>query len=354
VCPAKLVLLDLKRNGTVIHRYEFPADVVPRGLNYLNKIALDDALGGYAYITDNSGADPGIVVYSRRLNQSWKVREDNTMRAAQNAVAFSVNGTNLNFSIHIDGITLGPYFDPAELAGVNLNPRDRLYNANGDQRTERNVYYCPLSSYHLYSLPASLLRDPELIRRASPRDIAQAITDHGVKASQTDGMVMDNRGILYYSLLKQHAIAQWDSYAPFTFENQNIVARDDVHIQWTDGMGFDEDGYLYVMVNRLHNFVAGRLNPAETNFRVLRSKTGTLSYVHTARRGDDGIFIPDGLSPDYNGISENDILLSSTTASYEGRTAGSRHYFYNSAPSSFNNYRYLTLLFTIFLAVLAR
>lgn len=35
------------------------------------------------------------------------------------------------------------------------------------------------------------------------------------------------------------------------------------------------------MVNRLHNFVAGRLDPAEVNFRVLRATTGTFSYVRT-------------------------------------------------------------------------
>lgn len=48
-------------------------------------------------------------------------------------------------------------------------------------------------------------------------------------------------------------------------------------------MGFDENGNLYVVINRLHNYVAGRLREDEVNFRILRSKTGTLSYVHTGR-----------------------------------------------------------------------
>lgn len=49
-------------------------------------------------------------------------------------------------------------------------------------------------------------------------------------------------------------------------------------------MGFDESANLYVVVNRLYNFVAGRLREDEVNFRILRSKTGTLSYVHTGRQ----------------------------------------------------------------------
>lgn len=58
-CQPKLLLLDLKRNGSIIHRYHFPDDVASRGNNYLNRIVIDDASGGFAYITDNSGSDPG-------------------------------------------------------------------------------------------------------------------------------------------------------------------------------------------------------------------------------------------------------------------------------------------------------
>lgn len=46
---------------------------------------------------------------------------------------------------------------------------------------------------------------------------------------------MDNAGYLYFGLLANHAICKWDSYRPFTYDNQQIVARDKVHIQWTDG-----------------------------------------------------------------------------------------------------------------------
>lgn len=277
-------MLDLKRNGTIIRRYEFPEEVAARGNNYLNKIVIDDAFGGFAYITDNSGSDPGIVVFSKRLNLSWKIRENNSMRAARNAQEFSINGTNLNFAIHIDGIALGPYYNPETgLVDTPASPRNE-YNGRGNT-FERNVYYSPLSSYHLYSIPASLLRDPEFARRARPRDVLAAVTDVGLKVSQTDGMIMDNRGVLYYGLLKESAIAQWDSYVPFTYDNQLVIAKDDNFIQWVDGMSFDEEGYLYVVVNRLFNFVAGRLQPNDINFRILRAKIGTLSYVYTNNGG---------------------------------------------------------------------
>lgn len=49
------MLFDLKRNGSLVLRYDFPEDVAARGTNYLNKIVIDDANGDFAYITDNNG-----------------------------------------------------------------------------------------------------------------------------------------------------------------------------------------------------------------------------------------------------------------------------------------------------------
>lgn len=329
ICQPKLFIFDLKRNGTFIHRYEFPEDVAARGTNYLNKIVIDDAYGGYAYITDNSGSDPGIIVYSRTLNRSWKVREPNSMRAALNAVDFAVNGTSLRFSIHIDGIALGPYYNPNTGDTLTLNSPKFIAN---NQNYERNVYYCPLSSYHLYSIPASVLRDPEFTRRSSPRQIFDSVIDYGLKLSQTDGMIMDNRGILYYGLLKEHAIAKWDTFQPFTPVNQQIIAKDEQFIQWVDGMSFDENGYLYVVVNRLHNFVAGRLNPNEVNFRILRAKTAGLSYVFTNSPGLTN-YGPNNYAPGEGpfGNSIDDIGISSTTPFYDN-LAG-RDPYYNAAGS---------------------
>ncbi|KFB47337.1 hypothetical protein ZHAS_00015415 [Anopheles sinensis] len=277
VCPPKILLLDLKRNGAVVLRYQFPESVVPAGNNYLNKVVVDDAFGGFAYITDNSGADPGIVVFSRRLLKSWKVRENNSMRAARNAVRFAINGTELNYSIHIDSIALGPYYNPnidADRANGVLS--DTLLNS---QNYERNVYYSPLSSYHVYSLPASLLRDPEFNARATPQQILEAVVDYGQKVSQTDGMFMDNQGVLYYGLLGEYAIAKWDTYKPF---------------------------------------VAGRLNPTEVNFRILRAKTGALSYVYTP----DNLFNSDEKYL-YSGANGEPFADNALNYQYEGTTPAS-------------------------------
>lgn len=97
-------------------------------------------------------------------------------------------------------------------------------------------------------------------------------------------------------------------------------------------MGFDELGSLYVVVNRLYNFVAGRQREDEINFRILRAKTGTLSYVHTGRPTliEENLLNIGGSGPIYE-IHDNNLgsgFISSTTPISLGSIGGQ---YYNSA-----------------------
>lgn len=117
-------------------------------------------------------------------------------------------------------------------------------------------------------------------------------------------------------------------------------------------MGFDELGNLYVVVNRLHNFVAGRLREDEVNFRMLRSKTGTLSYVHTGRPSivEENILNIGGGGPIYE-IHDNTLgsgFISSTTPISLGSIGGR----FNSASSY--QITTTTIVFTALLAMFAK
>jgi hypothetical protein len=106
------------------------------------------------------------------------------------------------------------------------------------------------------------------------------------------------------------------------------------------GMGFDENGNLYVVINRLHNYVAGRLREDEVNFKILRSKTGTLSYVHTGRQSvvEENILNIGGSGPIYE-IQSNTLGsglpggISSTTPISLG-SIGGQLYDHNAAAAS--------------------
>lgn len=103
-CPPRLVLLDIENNAKVLHTWEVPEELSPHDGGWLNDIVLDDE---FAYITENSNPDPGLIVYSRKEDKGWKLR-DRTMFAEIAAANIEVNGILVSSLLPIDGIALSP------------------------------------------------------------------------------------------------------------------------------------------------------------------------------------------------------------------------------------------------------
>lgn len=257
-CPPRLLIFDIINNRTVIN-YVFPPHITANG-SFLYDLVVDEVDGGYAYITDNSGSDPGIIVYSLKQGRSWKVRDDATMRAQHDATEFHVSGTAISTPINIAGIALGPR--------TQGNETDQFVS------TDRNVYFTPMSSYYLYSVSASQLRNER-----NP-NISSKIRNLGRKSSQTDGILADANGTLYYGLLSDNSICKWESTkTPFT-SGQKVIARDPTYIQWSDSFAIDDMGNLLVVTNKLQKYIYGQINLSEANFRILQSYIGVKSYLY--------------------------------------------------------------------------
>ncbi|CAG4983131.1 unnamed protein product [Colias eurytheme] len=259
-CPPSIVLIDLKTGKNEMERIPLPSEIVDPNTTYLNDLVVDNRDGDYAYITDNSAVDPGIIVFRRSDKKTWKLRDKRSMSSVPEATLFRINGTTVNLPVNVDGIALGPQF-----------------HAENDT-IDRTVYYCPLASFHLYAINASVLQN-ELLGEKGEGAIRPYVVDLGTKASQTDGMKMDSTGILFYGLIGNSTIAEWNTTVDFHI-GQRTIARDPNYIQWVDRFTFDDRGQLYVVVNRLYNFVKNQVSVDEVNYRILRSYTGLKSYVY--------------------------------------------------------------------------
>ncbi|OWR52749.1 yellow-x [Danaus plexippus plexippus] len=257
-CPPSIVLIDLKSGENKLERIPFSLDVVNPNTAYLNDLVVDNRDGDFAYITDNSAVDPGIIVFRLSDKKSWKLRDTKSMSSLPEAAIFRINGTTVNLPVNIDGIALGPQF------------------YTEDKAVDRTVYYCPLSSFHLYAINASVLQNESFA--VGNGAIGPYVVDLGTKASQTDGMKMDSTGILFFGLIGNSTIAEWNTATDFSI-GQRTIARDPNYIQWVDRFSFDDRGNVYVVVNRLHNFVKNQVSLDEVNYRILKSYTGLKSYV---------------------------------------------------------------------------
>uniref|UniRef100_A0A6V7L2F2 Uncharacterized protein n=1 Tax=Bracon brevicornis TaxID=1563983 RepID=A0A6V7L2F2_9HYME len=250
-CSPRLVILDLENNGEVLRNIPFPENITPHNDSFLNDIVLDSTDGGYAYITDSNNADPGIIVFSLKLNKSWKIRH-NSMRADHESVVFKIGADRFTKEVPVDGIALSEIDAP-----------------------ERKIFYCPLSSYQLYSIPTRALKNDSI------KDIHEYVSDLGRKSSQTDGMMMSANGTLYFGLLADDAVSRWDiRREPYFNTGQRMIARDHIRMQFPDTFAIDEEGFLWVTTNSLHKFVANQVDINQYNYRLVRLFINQKNYQY--------------------------------------------------------------------------
>ncbi|MGY6253207.1 L-dopachrome tautomerase-related protein [Paraburkholderia caledonica] len=223
---AKLVAIDLATNR-VVKTLVFPANVM-RAQTYVNDVRFDFRVGkaGVAYVTDSSlSGTGGLIVIDLDSGKALRRLTGHVSTSADPAFVPVVEGETLKmrdangkstpFTVASDGIALSP-----------------------DGKT---LYYCPLSSRHLYSVPTAMLRDPSI----SEAQLSAAVKDLGEKGA-SDGLESDANGAVYAGDYEHDSIRKLEPGG----EWRTIVH--DPRVLWPDTLSVGTDGYLYFTANQLH------------------------------------------------------------------------------------------------------
>jgi sugar lactone lactonase YvrE len=223
---AKLVAVDLATDK-IVKTIALPTTTV-LPTTYLNDVRFDlrQSKAGIAYITDSSNAGLGaIIVVDLDSGESWRKLSGHRSTAPDPAFMPIVEGERL--AVREKGKPPAPFNVAAD--GVAIS-------ADG-----ATLYYCPLSSRHLYSVPTALLRD----RAVSYAAVAQAVVDLGEKGA-SDGLETDDKARVYAGDHEHNSIRQRQ-----TDGGWKTVAHDP-RILWPDTLLVAADGHLYFTVNQLH------------------------------------------------------------------------------------------------------
>jgi sugar lactone lactonase YvrE len=222
----KLVGVDLKTNR-VTRKILFPADVA-LPTTYLNDVRFDLHRGseGMAFITDSASTGlNGIIVVDLASGKSWRRLNDHPSTKADPAFVPVVEGEILQMRL--------PGHPPARFAvgsdGIAISP---------DGKT---IYYCPLSSRHLYSVSVDLLAD----QNRPDAEVAAGVRDLGEKGGAGDGLEADAQGRVYLSDYEHNAIRRWAAGG----EIETLMR--DPRALWPDTLSLAADGYLYFTANQI-------------------------------------------------------------------------------------------------------
>ncbi|MEK8127872.1 L-dopachrome tautomerase-related protein [Paenibacillus filicis] len=223
---AKLVAVDLNSN-TIKRVYTFTEDVV-LPTTYLNDVRVDFRVGkaGYAYITDSSSRGPGaIIVVDLETGYAWRRLNGANSTSPDLYLLPKVEGKIL-MNRNQDGST-----SPFRLAsdGIAISPDGKM------------LYFCPLSSRHLYSISTEALRD-----RTIPDMNLQYHVKYWGEKGASDGMITDAKGNVYAGDYENNSIRK---ILPNGI--METIAHDP-RILWPDTFSVGPDQYLYFIVNQLH------------------------------------------------------------------------------------------------------
>jgi len=230
----KMIGVDLATNK-VFKTIEFPEDVA-LPTTYLNDVRFDLSRGseGTAFITDSSEDHPGLIAVDLATGKSWRRLTGHPSTMPLPDFVSCVEGR------------------PWMLRNEGEKPRSVRVGADGIALSSdgKRVYYCPLSSWSLYSVSADALADENL----TDEQVAETVKYEGEKVA-SDGLESDANNRLYVTSYDHGAILRRssdDSYETLAFHPT---------ILWPDTLCLALDGFLYFTVNQLHRqpqFHAGK------------------------------------------------------------------------------------------------
>nr|CAH7754899.1 unnamed protein product [Callosobruchus chinensis] len=241
VCPYAINIFDLKTN-TKIRRYEFRPEDTNQNTFIANILvdmerSCDDA---YAYFSDELGY--GLIVYSYKENKSWRFTHSYFMPDPLKG-DFNIDG--LNFQWGEEGIF-----------GMSLSPKTKA----GD----RLVYFSPLASHREFVVSNKVLQNSSKVGNSYKDFYALSEREHGHLTAK----IMDEDGIQYMNMIDKNAVGCWNSKYVYDSKNIDIVDKDDIGLIFPCDLKIDKYRNLWVLSDRMSNFLIASLDYKEVNFRV--------------------------------------------------------------------------------------
>ncbi len=217
---AKVVGLDPK-TGKIIASIVLKDALLPD--SHMNDLRVDLTHGekGTAFITDSSfGGHPALVVVDIATGKQRRVLDGTVSVLPDKGYQTVLDGQVLHFD------PKNPTFPGGGADGITLS-------ANSD-----TLFYAPLASRRLYSLPTEKLADFSI----SSEELASLVSDEGEKGA-ADGLATDPWNRIYTTAADHDAVFRRNPNGSF-----ELIASDPRFV-WPDGI-FADKNYVYVVLGQ--------------------------------------------------------------------------------------------------------
>lgn len=241
-CPYTLNVFNLHSSKRIRKYVLRPEDINQN--TFIANIAIDigeTCDDTFAYMSDELGY--GLIVYSWKANRSWRFTHSYFM---PDPLAGDFNIGGLNFQWGEEGIF-----------GMSLTPQ--LVDGS------KLLFFSPLASNKEFAVSTEILRNSSQVEGSYHSFLV--VGDRG-KDSHVTARVMDHTGLQFFNLIDRNAIGCWHSALPYSDQFLDVVDYDNETLIFPSDVKVDGNRNLWVMSDRMPNFLLSNLDYSDINFRI--------------------------------------------------------------------------------------
>ncbi|CAH1995391.1 unnamed protein product [Acanthoscelides obtectus] len=248
VTSPAIVIFDLNTDK-VIRRYQLKPEDIKGDDSFFANIVVDMQPGkcdeAFAYIPDLGGY--GIVVYSYKDNDSWRVKH--------------------NF-FHFD-----PLQGDMTIGGVNFQWTDGVFGlalGNPEQNGDRTVYFHPLASTMEFSVNSHVLKNKTIATDPHSYSLYKVEGSKGPKSQTSESTIDSKTGVMFFTQLQKDGIACWNTKMPLDPPNVGMITQDNEKLIFTNDITIDGDRNLWMLSDRMPQFIYRSLDASQVNYRIFK------------------------------------------------------------------------------------
>ncbi|XP_065090329.1 protein yellow [Ochlerotatus camptorhynchus] len=245
LAPTSLLVYDL-HNDNLLRRYKFPKDHIKEGSFYAN-IAVEDSNcdDTFAYAADLGS--PGLVVYSWKLQESWRVQH-HFFHPDPLAGNYTITGISFQWDDGLFGMALS-------------RPQNDGFST---------MYFHPLSSTNEFSVSTRILRNQTLATSDKIYKEFKVLGSRGPNGQAGVAFLDQKTGVIFYALPNLNAVTCWKtSNRAYTIKSLGRVYMSVTDMVFPNDVKVDDESNLWVLSDRLHQYMYSSLDPKDVNFRIL-------------------------------------------------------------------------------------
>lgn len=97
------------------------------------------------------------------------------------------------------------------------------------------------------------------------------VGERGPRGQSSAEFYDEKSNVLFYTQVNKDGVGCWNTQKPYTPDTQGLVDSDSNALVFPNDLKVDRENNLWVLSDRMPQFLFGELNKNEFNYRILKS-----------------------------------------------------------------------------------